>query len=229
MPLKRVGPKGRGVARVRVPEETRDRLLNAATDLFAEKGFDGARVEEIAGKARVNKAMINYHFGGKEGLYVAILLSTFESAVQRLKALEDSTEPADAQLREFVRLFAGLAAARPGLPAMLLREVLSGGRHLDDDVLPHFLGVFAQVRRIVARGIRDGIFRPVDPLLTHLSLIGALVFFFSTSPLRARLGAEGKLPVAPPSDAAFVEHLQNLITRGLAAGRPVIDGGEQEI
>jgi AcrR family transcriptional regulator len=216
-------------ARPRVPEETREKLMGAATSLFAEKGFDGARVEAIAKKARVNKAMISYHFGGKEGLYRAILLSTFESAIQRLKALEEMAAPADEQLREFVRLFAGVAAARPGLPAMLLREVLSGGRHLDEEILPHFLGVFGHVRRIVARGIREGTFRPVDPLLTHLSLIGALVFFFSTSPLRARLGAEGKLPAASPSDEAFVEHIQDLITRGLATGRPMADGGEEEI
>src|SRR5215471_16757625 len=52
---------------------TRQRILKAATHLFAENGFDGTSVREIVTKARVNQAAINYHFEGKEGLYREIL------------------------------------------------------------------------------------------------------------------------------------------------------------
>jgi hypothetical protein len=102
---------------------------------------------------------------------------------------------------------------------MILREVLSGGRHLDEEVLPLFLSVFATVREIVARGIRDGSFRPVDPFLTHLGLVGSLVFFFATAPLRGRLAAQGKLPVASPAAEAYLKHIQEIMARGLAADR----------
>ena len=194
--------------------------MSAAAAAFADRGFDGATVEFIARKARVNKAMISYHFGGKEGLYHAILLSTFAPAVERMKALRDSDQPADQQLKQFVDLFAGLVARQPRFPAMMLREVLSGGRHMDEDVLPLFLTVFSTVREIVAKGIRSGQLRSVDPLLTHLSLIGALVFYFATEPLRDRLFAEGKLPVVKQPPAAFVKHMQEMVAHGLAAELP---------
>jgi len=63
---------------------------------------------------------------------------------------------------------------------MMLREVLSGGPHLSEEVLPEFLAVFARIRKLIADGVRDGSFRSVDPLLTHLSIVGSLVFFFAT-------------------------------------------------
>ena len=58
---------------------TRQNIVRAATDLFAEKGFDGASVRAIVTKARVNQAAINYHFKGKDGLYLEVLKSAVEA------------------------------------------------------------------------------------------------------------------------------------------------------
>jgi AcrR family transcriptional regulator len=60
------------------PHDTRTRLLEAALILFAEKGLDGTGIREIAAKAKANSAMVQYHFGGKEGLYREVLRYTFE-------------------------------------------------------------------------------------------------------------------------------------------------------
>ena len=200
-------------------------LESAATLVFAEKGFDGARVEEIARRARANKAMISYHFGGKAGRYRAMLTDTFATAMERLEPLRDGSRPADERLREFIARFADVVAGRPGLPAMLLREALSGGRHLDRDTIPHFLAVFSLVREVLERGVEEGTFRPVDPLLTHLALIGGLVFFFGTAPFRQRILAEGRVPAPPPTGTAFVAHLQDLMTRALTAASPAAAAG----
>ncbi|WP_019629386.1 TetR/AcrR family transcriptional regulator [Actinomadura atramentaria] len=54
------------------PDKTRRALLDAALDVFSEKGYAGARVQDIADRAGVNKQLISYHFGGKEGLYAAL-------------------------------------------------------------------------------------------------------------------------------------------------------------
>lgn len=213
-------PRARGR---RDPAATRDALLAAGSELFGERGFDGASVDLIARKAGVNKALINYHFGGKRRLYLAILTSTFDELLAQLGPLTGATaRSAPALLGQFVTIFADVAMhRRPNFPAMLLREVLSGGRLLDRDVLPRVLGVFAVVREIVERGVSEGTFRPVDPALTHLSLIGSLVFFFATAPFRHRAGAAGRLPFAAPGAAEYVRHVQELMTRGLAAGRPL--------
>lgn len=197
-------------------ERTRAALLATGTEIFAELGFDGAKVGAIAERAGVNKAMINYHFGGKQGLYTAILETTFAEANSALSVLRGRAESADELLRRFVEVWAGIAERRPAFPAMVLREVLSGGRHMDQRVLPSFLGLFEHVREVVERGVREGTFRPVNPLLTHLALVGSLVFFFATRSFRERLIREGKLPAAIPDTAGFVRHVQELTTRGLA-------------
>jgi hypothetical protein len=83
--------------------------------------------------------------------------------------------------------------------------------------------MFVKVRRIYERGIEEGTFRPVDPVLTHLVVMGSLLFFVASEPMRSRLVADGKLPITQaPSTEAFVRNLQDLIVRGLTA--PPADG-----
>jgi TetR/AcrR family transcriptional regulator len=204
--------------RRRDPDATRDALVAAGTALFAERGYDGASVAAIAAGARVNKAMISYHFGGKRGLYRAIVRGTFSEIVARAEALADASRPAPDLLRGLVALIAETAAARHAhFPAMMLREVLTGGRRLDAEIIAYPLRVAEVVRRIVDRGVREGSFRPVDPLLTHLTLVGSVLFFFATAPVRARAAAEGRLPAGTPDTAAYVKHIQDLVLHGLAA------------
>ena len=199
--------------------ETRGALLAAAAELFADRGFDGVPVAVIAGKAGVNKAMISYHFGGKRKLYLAIVTATFAEIASRVEGIADSPRPAPELLREVVAALADLVTRRhPHFPAMMLREVVTGGRRLDPAVVAEPLRILAAVQRIVERGVREGAFRPVDPLLTHLTLVGSLLFFFATSRFRERVLAEGPLRVRPPDAAAYLRHLQDLIAHGLAAG-----------
>src|SRR5262249_51780543 len=73
---------------------TREALLAAGAELFAERGYDGVPVWNIARAAGVNKAMISYHFGGKRGLYRAILEATFAEIVDRVEALAADPRPA---------------------------------------------------------------------------------------------------------------------------------------
>lgn len=194
---------------------TRDALLAAGTRLFAQRGFDGASVEAIARLAGANKAMISYYFKGKEGLYRAILAETLEPVLRRTEGLRKVSRPAPERLQTFIFYFAEMVEHHPDLPAMILREVLSGGRHLDEKALRYFLSLFAVVREILEEGVRNKSFRRVDPFLTHLSVIGGLVFFFVTHPLRERLAREGKLPMKLPAPDAYVRHFALLMTQAL--------------
>jgi len=208
----------RGTRRRRDSEATRDALLTAGTELFAESGYDGVPVAAIAEKAGVNKAMINYHFGGKRQLYRTIVHTTFAEIVARAESLADSPGRAPDLLRGLIGLIADGATARnPHFAAMMLREALAGGRHLEEEMIHYHLRVADVVRRIVERGVREGSFRPVDPLLTHVSLVGSLLFFFATTRVRARLLANAKVRTKLPEGPAYVKHIQDLITHALAA------------
>lgn len=210
----------RGVRRGRRRDAagTREALLAAGTRLFAERGYDGVSVRAIARTAGVNTALISYHFGGKRRLYLAIIGATFTEIVSRIERLADSSKPAPDALRELIAAVGDIATRRhPYFCTLMLREVLTGGKRLDPEVVAQPARVLAAVQRIVERGVREGALRPIDPLLTHLSLVGSLVFFFATASFRQRVLAHGALPATPPDAAAYVKHMQDLIAHGLAA------------
>lgn len=196
---------------------TRQALLAAGTQLFAERGFKGATADLIARRAGVNKAMINYHFRGKRGLHDAILEDAFGHLIARLEPIRAAMHPAPERLRDFIRTFAAFAVARPGFPAMLLREVIAGGEQIPRRTFEHLVAVFGVVREIVEAGALEGSLRPLHPLLTHISLIGSLAFFFATAAFRERMIAVGALPIAPPAPEDYVRHIEDLMTRGLSA------------
>jgi AcrR family transcriptional regulator len=133
--IKRMVNKGSTLAlrpitrrRRRDPDGIREALIAAGTALFAERGYDGTPVSAIAEAARVNKAMINFHFGGKRKLYLAIVTAAFQDIVARAERLTEDDRPAPDLLREMIALVAQTAIQRnPHFPAVMLREVLAAG------------------------------------------------------------------------------------------------------
>src|ERR1700752_1492952 len=111
--------------------DTDEALQDSATEVFAAHGFAGGRVDSIAGLAKVNKAMIYYHFGSKRGLYRAVLLRLFRGVVEEIERVgRDEKDPR----RRLILFYAGVArifSERPALPRIMLREVLSGGAAFD--------------------------------------------------------------------------------------------------
>lgn len=227
MTQRTIEEKGKAGRRRNAPG-TREALLAAGTDLFADRGYDGVPVSAIAQRAGVNKAMISYHFGGKRKLYRAIVDATFADIVSGVERLAASSRPAPELLRDLVAVVGDTATRRnPHFCTIMLREALSGGKHLDPEVAEKPVRVLLAVRRILERGVREGALRPVDPVLTHLSLVGSLVFFFATARFREHMLAE-RLGMTPPDAESYVRHIQDLITRGLEVdrgGAPAPDAG----
>jgi len=204
---------------------TREALLRAGIELFAEHGYEGVPVWAIAAKAGVNKALISYHFGGKRKLYLAIVSATFSEIVASVERIADSSRPAPELLRELIAAVGTMVTEHhPHFCTMMLREVLAGGKHLEPELIEQPARLLAAVQRIVARGVREGAFRPVDPLLTHLSLVGSLVFFFATTRFRERVLAARHPRFKAPDAAAYVRHIQDLLAHGLAAAPASVRG-----
>ena len=197
---------------------TRQALLQAGAELFAERGFDGVPIDELAARAGVNKALISYHFRGKRGLYLAILESAFAALAERLKAVEADASSARDTLRAFLQTFERFARERPGFPTLFMREVLASG--IDAAVLPQLLEIIGFSRRLAERGAREGLFRRVDPVLLHLALVGSLIFFFATEPARRKAAAQARVGFVLPDAKAFLRYLEGLTLRGLAPQNP---------
>lgn len=201
----------------REARDTRGAVFLAAAHAFSARGYDGVGVDDIARAARVNKAMIYYHFKDKLTLYREIVRDMLRDAGTHITAIADDPGPADRRIERFVETFAVLKDARPWLPTMMLREMAEGAPHLDLETLGMMRGIFGAFARIVADGQAQGRFRQdVQPMLGYLSVIAPLLLNAARERAAAKPGRSG-LPmfVAIPS-TDVVRHLQQVALRMLA-------------
>lgn len=194
--------------------DPRARILSAAAEVFASIGFAGARVDEIAARAGVNKAMLYYHVGDKDALYAAVLTETIDRVPPMLrKALENVETPAE-KLQCVLDTLAALPKSNPQFVPILLREIASGGATLPDAMVARMAGVFQIVAEVLAEGVKKKAFRKTDPLLTHVSLVGSMLFLVASQPIRARVAKlTGAAQEHTPKDLA--RHTGNLVLHGL--------------
>lgn len=185
--------------------------------LFAERGFDAVPIGAVAAEAGVNKALISYHFGGKRGLYRAILVSSFAELAADLKAAEAEGRDAARTLHALLLSFSRVRERRPEFPVLFVREVLSHG--VEPAALPHIAEILGVTQRVARRGMREGVFRRVDPIAMHFALFGSLIYYLATEPARKRAIAGGRLPPMPDFDE-FLRYLEELTLRGLRPARP---------
>jgi len=160
---------------------TRARLLQAAVDLFAQRGFDGVSVDEIVARARVNKRMVYHYFGGKAEIYAAALASTFEKLSVLESDLFQDRPGIDAAVERIIRAYFAFLRETPEFVALLLWENLQGGKHLKylDDAITK-APLLESLREIIAQGIRSGRMRPgIDRQHMLINLIGLCLVYFS--------------------------------------------------
>ena len=223
---KRAAPRRPAVARrprARKPPAddagSRQRLLAAAAAEFAARGFAGANVDRIAAAARLNKAMIYYHFASKGALYQEIVGDMFHAVGARVRAVAASAVPPRAKLQQFVEAIAVEAEARPHFPPIWFREIAEGGVHLADATLQDIAGIVQTLVGILQEGRAARQFRPINPVLVHGSIIAPLLLFFASAPVRRRLQQRAGLSgVAELKRDEVVEHIQRVIL-GLVEGK----------
>ena len=197
-----------------------DRILSAAALEFAERGFAGARVDRIARRARVNKAMIYYHFKSKRALYRALLRGMFALAGHRLQEIASSDRPPPEKIDETIAMFADLIRQHAAFPAVMLREVAERGAHLDADTLTALTRVPRLVAAIVEEGISAGVFRSVNPIFAHFTLLAPVLFFLANAPIRKEITDLHLMNLSAATSNDFVQHMQETARRALARDVP---------
>ena len=208
------------VSRARTNGSTRERLLAAAAAEFAARGFDGAKVDRIAARARINKAMLYYHFKSKAALYREILRQMFATIADSVTAVRAQGGPADRQIRAFIEAIARGAETAPHFPAMWLREIAEGGRHLDDSIVVEMRRVIEALGAILRDGHRAGLFAPVNPFVTQIGIVAPLMFFSASAPIRERFSHLVPAHVVAPLRAHVVAHVQATTLAALMAQAP---------
>jgi TetR/AcrR family transcriptional regulator len=189
---------------------SRERLFAAAAAEFAARGYAGAKVDRIARAARLNKAMIYYHFQNKGALYREILRDMFQAVRTGVLQVVASTATPEAKIRGYIDAIAAAAEARPHFPPIWLREIAEGGEHVDAATIAYVRDVLAALRRIVDEGHRAGRFRLIDPMLLQAGIIAPLMFFFATARLRRKIERAGAPGLSTLTRQVIVDHLQRV-------------------
>lgn len=176
---------------------TREKILEAAYQVFALKGKEGARVDEIAQQAGINKAMIYYHFKSKNELYRAVLKSIFTNIFPSVLAIVQKGSPLQETLEKLVDLYLQFYTAQPELMKILLRELADDGRELVPllQEMQREIPVLSTQPQIQCfqRWIEEGKMRSLDPRHTWISFIGMTLIYFIGRPLiLALLGFDEK-------------------------------------
>lgn len=198
--------------------ETVRRILDAAAEVFADVGFSGARVDEIARRAGVNKAMLYYHVGDKAALYSAVIVENQQRALTALhRAVEQETTP-EGRLRAMIATASRVMTDLPTLPRIILREIAARRSEVPTPVLQGIGQIAHAVGDLVRDGQERGEFRPVEPLLMHFLLVGGIIFLTGSEPIRRQLVAMGKLsPEGARPSTELADAIADLILHGLMA------------
>ena len=161
------------------PEGVRRNIVDVATREFAERGYSGARVDEIAAKTSTSKRMIYYYFRDKEGLYIAVL----EEAYARIRQIErelnlEGLDPA-AALRRLTEFTFDYQNAAPDFVRLVMVENIHNGVHIarSERIQGLNVSVLQVLEDVYRRGVEKAVFRPGIAVLDLHMTISALSFF----------------------------------------------------
>jgi len=189
----------------------RQRILDAAQAVFAERGYGAATTREIAQRAGIGKRMLFYYFASKDAVYRAVLYRVVGGMVaihQRFR-----TDPGPVGLAEAMEGITLFAAAN--LPALrvLTREIMDGGPYVGELAREHLGPLFAAGAAEVARNMDEGVFRPADPMHVLVHVAGITLYYFQMLPLLERVWDRD--PLAPATLAERATAVRDCLLYGL--------------
>ncbi len=163
---------------------TIERILAAARKVFAEKGYSGARIDEIAQRAQVNKATIYYQIGDKDTLYAHVIHQVIASVAQGLaEAVSRAQSPKD-KLKVYITFIADAVDKNPDLPPIMMREIASGGATLPQVVAQDVASVLKILTGILKAGEKTKEFVETVPFLIHMMIMGTILFYKKAAPIK---------------------------------------------
>jgi TetR/AcrR family transcriptional regulator len=178
---------------------TAARILDAAEELFAERGYAGTTLRDVADRVGLRIPSLYTHFASKNALYAAVLARGIGPVVELLAALAEAPEAERNDPRRVVEPVMRLLAERPHLPRLVLHETLTGGERLTPMLREWMTPAFARAQQLVEErggrgsplGSSDGRLAPEQASLLVLAMYHVVIGFFASAPLyRALTGTE---------------------------------------
>jgi TetR/AcrR family transcriptional regulator len=175
------------------PSSAEQRILETAREEFIAKGQNGARMQAIADRAGVNKALIHYYFRNKTLLYKAVLQTIIGGVGEALERdLSELDEHADVPtvIHALVATYVNALKASPGFQRLFLRELADGGGaipSLVEMLLERFGHLGGILFGTLKRGVQEGRLRPIDPVHILINVMGMCAASFIFTPVISTL------------------------------------------
>jgi len=192
---------------------TAQRIVATAATMFAEQGLAGARMDEIARVAKVNKALLYYYFRSKEELHRFVLETLLSQLRARVWGESNAPLPPGRRLAAVIDNFFEFIRRHPNYPRLIQREMMSNGPNVEWIVSEYYRPLHARLVALIEEGISNGEFRRVDARNTALTVVSSMVFYFSAAPVLKRI--LGHDPLRPREVARRREAIQDLLEHGL--------------
>ena len=190
--------------------DCRENLIKAAVPLFAAKGLNGVSVRELASAAGVNLSMISYYFGGKEGLYAAVLTDQF-AVLGKLEEIEQMEIDTLQKFELYVRATVSRYRKSPYLLRFYTSELTNPTPCFEAIIKPAIKKVVQMLLDTFTEGLCHEMFREgLNPADTVLALAGMINFYFLLEPATAEL-----VDHSPERDEELIRHIMDIFTRGV--------------
>jgi len=162
---------------------TEEKILDAARKVFIEKGLDGARMQDIADRAGINKAMLHYYFRNKEKLFEVIFQEVASRLFPKMVAIMSSDLSLFDKIRQFTHDYLETVMENPYLPLFVLNEVNKQPEVFVKNMFGNQMPpVLILVNQIEAE-IKEGIIKPISPLHLIINMLSLCIFPFVSKPI----------------------------------------------
>jgi len=199
-------------------ERTAERILEAAEKRFAERGYEGTTLRDVASAVGLRIPSLYNHFPGKQALYAAVLERGISPVLAALSEfVEASDETPQASTRVVARMME-LLAARPNLPKLIQQELLHGGEQLTPILRGWIRPIFRRARQAIESNPAASRWDPDQVPLLVLALYHVMVGYFTVAPLYKSLNGEDLL--AKPALARQTRFCSDLVSVLLSNEKP---------
>lgn len=195
--------------------EGQQALLRAARELMAEKGSPRVTVREVAERAGVQPALVNYYFGSKGGLLRAVASLVAGRLLERVQAGVVQEGSVEERLRAIMHAAVGILAEDPYAPRLIAEQVLFGAEEVIDDFVERFARHnLDAIRGLLEAGRDTGALREVEPMFLVPALFGSCLFFFLAAPIMRRLYEVAE--ITPELAERFADYVFDVVLHGIA-------------
>lgn len=187
---------------------TEEKIFNAARIVFQKKGFAGARMQEIADEAGINKAMLHYCFKNKQLLFEAVFMNAFGQLAPQINEIFNSELCVFDKIKKFTNSYISFVIKNPFLPAFVIQEMNNNPefvmRFFNNEKRPNPELFIAQIETEIV----EGIIKPINPKQLLLDIFSMTVFPFS-----AQIMVKGMIHISDSEFNQLMEERKTLIAK----------------